>query len=223
VVILVVGGIFLFRNGSDKGDPVATGTTTSQPKNTGKPGGGGQKDPKPEKTGGTGKSPDGSAAPSSANGPGTKDDPFDPTTGAVQVKASKYDPDPKATVDVTFKPVEWHLSTETLKDGDKSISYEEPPAGQSYIRVPIDVTYHGEGQLNALNFSIVYSYNGTTSQKKFTFLDKGLFENQSMPRDGGTASGYFVFAVDDATQNDGNGVFVVKMSYSGQEVFVKAQ
>ena len=223
VVVLVVGGIFLFRNGSDKGDPVATGTTSSQPKDTGKSGGGGQKDPETEKSGGTGKTPDGSTGPSTANGPGTKDNPFDPTTGAVQVKASKYDPDPKATADVTFKPVEWHLSAETLENGDKYVTYEEPPAGQSYIRVPIDVTYHGKGQFNKFNFSIVYSYNGTTSEKKFSFSDKGLFENQSMPRDGGTASGYFVFAVDDATQNDGNGVFVVKMSYSSDEVFVKAQ
>ena len=224
VVILVVGGIFLFRNGSDKGDPVATGTTTSQPKNTGKPGGGGQKDPKPEKTGGTGKSPDGSAAPSSANGPGTKDDPFDPTAGAVQVKAGKYGSDPNASVDVTFKPVEWDVSTETVKDGDRTSIYKEPPAGKTYIRVPVDITYHGNGQMGSTDLKVVYSYNGTTSEEASNMFDKNALQAQSMPRDGGTASGYLVFIVDSATQNDGNAVFVLSLGYSGgEEVFVKAQ
>ena len=208
VVILVVGGIFLFRNGSDKGDPVATGTTTSQPKNTGKPGGGGQKDPKTEKTGGTGKSPDGSAAPSSANGPGTKDDPFDPTTGPVQVKAGKYGSDPNASVDVTFGDVEWNAN-ESVKAATNQYSYKEPPAGKVYLRVPVEITYHGEGQFQEFRLQVGFTHEGNTSEAELSIGGQSLFIRQSMPRDGGKAKGDFVFLVDESAANEKKGAFAV--------------
>ena len=218
VVVLAVSGIVWAMSGSDNGgDDKAGGTSTSQSK-SGKSGNSGSK--KGNKTTKTSGGSDGS---SSGKGPGTKDDPIDPSSGPIEVKAGKTSTDPSATVEITFKPVEWNLTADTMKNGDKYASYEEPPAGQSYMRVPVDITYHGDGQLSSFDLNIDYSYNGTTSEEKSYILDKGALENQSMPRDGGTASGYLVFIADSSTQNDGNGVFVVSLGYGGDEVYVKAQ
>ena len=219
VVVLAISGIVWAMSGSvSEGDNKADDTSTSQSKD----GKSDKKDSGNKKSSGSDKASGDSTGSSSEKGPGTKDNPIDPTSGPVEVKAGKSSSDPNASVEITFKPVEWNVPTETMRNGDRH-SYEEPPAGQAYMRVPVEITYHGDGQLTSFDLNFDYSYNGTTSEEKSYILDKGALENQSMPRDGGTASGYLVFIADSSTQNDGNGVFVVSLGYGGKEVYVKAQ
>ena len=50
-----------------------------------------------------------------------------------------------------------------------------------------------------------------------------MFNQQDMPRDGGSAKGNFVFLVDKATANDGKGVFAVTGFSGNDEVYVAAK
>jgi len=145
---------------------------------------------------------------------------IDPTTSSVEFKASKYDDDPDASVTITVGTVEWNAN-EDIKAANKYL-YQDPPAGKVYIRVPVEVSYKGKGQYEKYGLQIDYSHDGNTSGSE-SFVDKSMFNQQDMPRDGGTAKGYFVFLVDEATANDGKGVFAVKGFSGSDEVYVAAK
>ena len=208
VVALVIGGIFMFKGDSSDSDTKADSTSSSEPDNT--------KKPKPSKNVDDPdptdkpdpKKPTKTSNPNN-NGPGSSEkDPIDPKAGAITLNAGKYDDDPSASVDVTFGDVEWNAN-ETLKAASGPYGYDEPPAGKVYIRVPVEITYHGQGQFDEYRLQVGYTNEGNTAQPTSSVGGKSLFSRQSMPRDGGKAKGDFVFLIDSSTANEKKGAFTV--------------
>ena len=78
-----------------------------------------------------------------------------------------------------------------------------------YIRVPVEITYHGEGQFADYRLQVGYTNDGNTAQPTSSVGGKSLFSRQSMPRDGGKAKGDFVFLIDSSTANEKKGAFTV--------------
>ena len=230
VVALVIGSVFMFKGDSGNGDNKADSTSSSESKKDERK----ADDSEPTEDAGDSDASDSSdskssssqSSKSSSNDPGSsKSKPLDPTSGPVEIKAGKYDEDPNASISVKFNPVEWDVNAADLQAIDRR-TYTDPPEGKKYIRVPVEVTYHGEGQFQGRSLKIDYDYQGNTSSAIESYSDSGLFIRQDFPRDGGTAKGYYVFLVDAATANDGKAVFAVKAfydSYNSKEKYVTAK
>lgn len=220
VVVLAVAGIVWAMSGSDDGggDNKAEQSSSQSSK------GGKQTSSSKEKSKEPSDSPSDEASSDSSKGSdqagSDPKNPIDPTSNSIEFKAGKYNKDPSATLTVTFGAVEWNAN-EDLKASNKYL-YQDPPAGKVYIRVPVEISYTGKGQYDKYDLDIDYSHDGNTSSKE-SFLDSSMFDSQDMPRDGGTAKGYFAFLVDEATANDGKGVFAVKGFSGNDEVYVAAK
>ena len=222
VVALVIGSIFMFKGDSSESDDKADSTSTSEPKSQKKADSDSDSKKKASDSDETDSSDQKSSSSpdsrSSSNDPGSsKSKPLDPTTGPLEIKAGKYDEDPNASISVKFNPVEWDVNAADLQAIDRR-TYTDPPEGKKYIRVPVEVTYHGEGQFKGRSLKIDYDYQGNTSSALESYSDSGLFIRQDFPRDGGTAKGYYIFLVDAATANDGKAVFAVKAFYDDYNV-----
>ena len=210
VVALVIGGIFMFKGDSSDSDTKADSTSSSEPTHQKKSDPDSKKktsdpdetdSPAPKKTTKT-------SSPNN-NGPGSSEkDPIDPKAGAITLNAGKYDDDPNASVDVTFGDVEWNAN-ESVKAATSQYSYKEPPAGKVYIRVPVEITYHGQGQFDEYDLKIGFTHDGNTAESEYLVGGQSLFSRQSMPRDGGKAKGDFIFLVDESTANEKKGAFAV--------------
>ena len=222
VVALVIGTVFMFKGDSGNGDNKADSTSSSESKKDEKK----ADDSEPsEDAGSDSKSSPSQNSTSSGNDSGSsKTKPLDPTTGPLEMKAGKYDMDPKASISVKFSPVEWDVNAADLQAIDRR-TYTDPPEGKKYIRVAVEVTYHGEGQFQGRSLKIDYDYQGNTTSALDSYSDSSLFARQDFPRDGGSAKGYYVFLVDAATANDGKAVFAVKAfdSYDNKEKYVMAK
>ena len=205
VVALVIGSIFMFKGDSSDSDDKADSTSTSEPKSQKKADSDSDSKKKASDSDETDSSDQKKTTKTSkpgSNDPGSNEkNPLDP-------KAGKYDDDPNASVDVTFGDVEWNAN-ETLKAASGPYGYDEPPAGQVYIRVPVEITYHGEGQFQDYRLQVGYTHDGNTAQPTSSVGGKSLFSRQSMPRDGGMAKGDFVFLIDSSTANEKKGAFTV--------------
>lgn len=210
VVALVIGGVFMFKGDSSDSDNKADSTSSSEPDNPKK------SDPGPKKKASDSdetdspnpKKPTKTSKPSN-NGPGSSEkDPIDPKAGAITLNAGKYDDDPNASVDVTFGDVEWNAN-ESIKAVTNQYSYKEPPAGKVYIRVPVEITYHGQGQFDEYDLKVGFTHEGNTAESELIIGGQSLFNRQSMPRDGGKAKGDFVFLVDESAANEKKGAFAV--------------
>jgi hypothetical protein avisC_08048 len=229
VVALVIGSIFMFKGDSSESDNKADSTSTSEPKKHEKKADDSEPTEDPSDSDATdGSDPKPSASsnskPSSNDSGSSKSKPLDPTTGPLEMKAGKYDVDPKASISVKFSPVEWDVNAADLQAIDRR-TYTDPPEGKKYIRVAVEVTYHGEGQFQGRSLKIDYDYQGNTTSALESYSDSSLFARQDFPRDGGSAKGYYVFLVDAATANDGKAVFAVKAfdSYDTKEKYVMAK
>ena len=210
VVALVIGGIFMFKGDSSDSDTKADSTSSSEPTH--------QKKSDPDSKKKT-SDPDETDSPApkkttktsnpNNNGPGLSEkDPIDPKAGAITLNAGKYDDDPNASVDVTFGDVEWNAN-ESVKAATSQYSYKEPPAGKVYIRVPVEITYHGQGQFDEYDLKIGFTHDGNTAESEYLVGGQSLFSRQSMPRDGGKAKGDFIFLVDESAANEKKGAFAV--------------
>lgn len=213
VVALVVGIVVALNSGGD--DDPKDPATSAQSK-TDEPTDGPTSDG-PTTSGPTTSAPNTTS--SSGDQGTTRDNPADPATQQFTMKAGKYSSDPSASVDVSFGAVEWNVN-DILK-GQSSIFYEEPPSGKVYIRVPVTITYHGSGQFSSYDLSIDYvNAKGNTSEA-VRLYDKSEFSSQDMPRDGGSATGYFIFLIDEADAN--SGVFAVSAFYNSTEMYMAAK
>ena len=207
VVALVIGSIFMFKGDSSESDDKADSTSTSEPKSQKKADSDSKK--KTSDSDETDSSDQKKTSKPGSNDPGSNEkNPLDPKAGPITLNAGKYDDDPNASIDVTFGDVEWNAN-ETLKAASGPYGYEEPPAGQVYIRVPVEITYHGEGQFQDYRLQVGYTNDGNTAQPTSSVGGKSLFSRQSMPRDGGKAKGDFVFLIDSSTANEKKGAFTV--------------
>ena len=216
VLALVIGVVVALSGGNDKpsGDPTGA---TSQTKN---PGGGQSDPPKPPSPG-----PTGNGGTPGPNDPGySMDNPADPTQHSLHMVAGQYATDPNASIDVEFGAVEWNAN-ESLKNAYAAAGFEtgytEPPAGKVYIRVPVTVTYHGQGQFSDWDLSIDYVNSGNTVTSEYMLFVDDEFSNQDMPRDGGTATGSYTFLIDQSLVN--SGVFAVSAFYNPQEMYMAAK
>ncbi len=229
VVALVIGSIFMFKGDSGESDDKADSTSSSESKKDEKK----ADDSEPSEDAGDSDATDSSdpkpsassnSKPSSNDSGSSKTKPLDPTAGPLEMKAGKYDMDPKASISVKFSPVEWDVNAADLQAIDRR-TYTDPPEGKKYIRVAVEVTYHGEGQFQGRSLKIDYDYQGNTTSALESYSDSSLFVRQDFPRDGGSAKGYYVFLVDAATANDGKAVFAVKAfdSYDTKEKYVMAK
>ena len=209
VVALVIGTVFMFKGDSGNGDNKADSASSSESKENEKKANNSEPTEGASDSDATDSPDSKSSSSKSSNGPrSSAKDPIDPKAGAITLHAGKYDEDPKASVDITFGDVEWNAN-ESLKAASGPYSYEEPPAGKVYIRVPVEITYHGEGQFNEYRLQVGYTHEGNTAQPESSVGGQSLFTRQSMPRDGGKAKGDFVFLIDSSTANDGKGAFTV--------------
>ena len=218
VVALVIGTVFMFKGDSGNGDNKADSTSSSESKENK----GSSAKQKAKEPGDNSSSKPSDDSTGKSDGPGSSAaNPIDPTSKSVEFKADEYATDPDATVTVTMGAVEWNVNDD-LKSTMRG-AYKEPPAGKVYIRVPVEVAYKGKGEYRSSDLQITYSHDGNTAKSEYIGTDD-MFEQQSMPRDGGTAKGNFVFLVDASTANDGKGVFAVKGFYmSDQEVYFAAK
>ena len=207
VVALVIGSIFMFKGDSSESDDKADSTSTSEPKSQKKADSDSKK--KTSDSDDTDSSDQKKTSKPGSNDPGSNEkNPLDPKAGPITLNAGKYDDDPNASIDVTFGDVEWNAN-ETLKAASGPYGYDDPPAGQVYIRVPVEITYHGEGQFADYRLQVGYTNDGNTAQPTSSVGGKSLFSRQSMPRDGGKAKGDFVFLVDESAANEKKGAFAV--------------
>ncbi|WP_314158948.1 hypothetical protein [Actinomyces oris] len=207
VVALVIGSIFMFKGDSSESDNKADSTSTSEPKSQKKADS--DSNTKTSDSDDTDSSDQKKTSKPGSNDPGSNEkNPLDPKAGPITLNAGKYDDDPNASIDVTFGDVEWNAN-ETLKAASGPYGYDDPPAGQVYIRVPVEITYHGEGQFADYRLQVGYTNDGNTAQPTSSVGGKSLFSRQSMPRDGGKAKGDFVFLIDSSTANEKKGAFTV--------------
>ncbi|TFH51860.1 hypothetical protein E4J66_10350 [Actinomyces viscosus] len=219
VVILVISAVVWAMSGSS--DDNGGGSSKADQSSSQSSKGGSTKE-KSDDSSSSGASAGASSKSSKGNdAPGSDPkNPIDPTTTSIEFKAGKYNDDPDASVTINIGTVEWNAN-EDIKAANKYL-YQDPPAGKVYIRVPVEVTYKGKGQYEKYGLQIDYSHDGNTSGSE-TFVDESMFNQQDMPRDGGSAKGYFVFLVDEATANDGKGVFAVTGFSGNEEVYVAAK
>lgn len=154
------------------------------------------------------------------------DNPADPTTQTIKIKANEYASDPDATVEIQFGAVEWD-DTDKIKQAYKDDDYEEgfkdPGSDNVYMRVPVTVTYHGKGQMSSGDITVDYVNNGNTTEATWdvSLLDDE-FIMQDMPRDGGTVTGYFTYVIPKSDQK--SGVFAVSgLSNYDQEMYMAAK
>ena len=212
VVALVIGSIFMFKGDSSESDDKADSTSTSEPKSQKKADSDSDSKKKASDSDETGSSDQKKTTKTSkpgSNDPGSSEkNPLDPKAGPITLHAGKYDDDPNASVDVTIGDVEWNAN-ESVKAATSQYSYKEPPAGKVYIRVPVEITYHGEGQFQEFRLQVGFTHEGNTSEPELSIGGQSLFIRQSMPRDGGKAKGDFVFLVDESAANEKKGAFAV--------------
>jgi len=214
VVALVIGSIFMFKGDSSESDDKADSTSTSEPKSQKKAdsdsdSGSKKKASDSDETGSSDQKKTTKTSKPGSNDPGSSEkNPLDPKAGPITLNAGKYDDDPNASVDVTFGDVEWNAN-ESVKAATNQYSYKEPPAGKVYLRVPVEITYHGEGQFQEFRLQVGFTHEGNTSEAELSIGGQSLFIRQSMPRDGGKAKGDFVFLVDESAANEKKGAFAV--------------
>ncbi|MDU0348136.1 hypothetical protein RWX45_04735, partial [Actinomyces sp. MRS3W] len=150
----------------------------------------------------------------------TMDNPGDPQTQQITFTASEYATDPDASMEVQFGSVEWDASADVEAEAGK-YSWEDPGSGNVYMRVPVTVTYHGKGQMNSYELEIDYVKDGNTTEPTLIYVDTD-FRYQDMPRDGGSATGYFMFIISEEDAKAQEGVFAVS-GFNNDELYMQAK
>ena len=223
VVLAVVGGaagaiLFLVKgSGPGSGSESSSEVSVSAPADESEAAAGSEQDSEAEE----------SEAPEATKGAGSSmDDPLDPSQ-PVTFKAGEFDDDPQASIDVTLGAVEWNANESIKAAYDAqgySEGYKDPGEGKVYMRVPVTITYHGSGQLSSFEREMDYVKDGNTHTTESVFLDDE-FDLQDMPRDGGSASGYYTYVINASDAN--SGVFAASAfssKYDGTgEVYIQAK
>ncbi|SHE25990.1 hypothetical protein [Actinomyces glycerinitolerans] len=151
----------------------------------------------------------------------TMDDPADPEKDVLVFEAGDYEDDPDASFDVQFGSVEWDATSDIETEAGKYF-YEDPGSGNVYMRVPVTITYHGKGKMDSYDLTVDYVKDGNTTEATSLYIDSE-FRQQDMPRDGGTATGYFMFILSEDDANAQQGVFAVNGYYGTDELYMAAK
>jgi len=222
VVLLVVvgGGIFLFTRGDGEptggGDPTATETTdepTAEP--TDEP----TEDPTDEPTEDPTDEPTEdptektTAAPAAGDGDGSKDKPY--ATGQMFT----LEDGEGGTLDVTVGAVNWDGTAAVMEANQFN---EEPGADETYIVVPVTMTYHGDGTAEPfLAVTIDYVSGGNTYSDEGTVTEKSAYDVGTL-HDGGTAEFEIGIIVPKDKVKDGLLTADVLFNFDAQPVWVAA-
>jgi len=181
----------------------------------------------PTSQSGSGSGPGGGANPGASStpspgSPGTTEKNPLPADQTITMSAGKYSTDEGASVDVSLGVVEWNAN-DSLKSQMNRYSWHEPDSGKVYVRVPVEITYHGTSKFNSSNLKIEYDQDGntTSAENTLTYSAKDEFSAQDMPRDGGTAKGYFTFQLTTQQANDKAGVWVITAFMDNNGTYVK--
>jgi len=101
------------------------------------------------------------------------------------------------TVTATFGPVDWDANAEVAEANQFN---EPPPSGQTYILVPVSLTYAGSGEFDPyIDTTITYiGPDGAEYEIAPAVVDKDFVLLEAIP-DGGTAEGNMAFLVPEGT------------------------
>lgn len=124
------------------------------------------------------------------------------------------------TTSVTLGEVNWDANAAIAEANQ----FNEPaPEGQTYVIVPVTVSYAGSGSITPwLEASITFvAADGRSYDQSFVVLDNDLMMQGDL-YDGGTVTGNIAFLV--PQESVGSGVFAIQplISYSTDQVFVSA-
>ncbi|CED91124.1 hypothetical protein [Actinomyces succiniciruminis] len=224
VLALVIGLIVALTGGDDESD-TRTGTTTSSRSSDD------SRDTTSNDTSGDDTSDDtdsDDATSDDADNSGsssdvgtTMDNPADPEAGPITFKAGEYEDDPDASFDVEFGSVEWDATSAVETEAGK-YRYEDPGNGNVYMRVPVTVTYHGKGKMDSYDLTVDFVKDGNTTEATSLYIDSE-FGQQDMPRDGGSATGYFMFILSEEDAKAQQGVFAVEGYWGTDELYMEAK
>lgn len=158
-----------------------------------------------------------------SDGEGTSEKNPYPASQTVTLHAgSSYTNDSDASAEVVFGVVNWD-ATQQFKDVTAKVLWTEPPSDKVYVRVPVTVTYHGRGQLGQFDVRISYVRNGNTTDSVVSIADD-QYDEQNMPHDGGTATGYVTFLLTREEAQSKEGVWVVTgLSNYEDQYYVKVR
>jgi len=186
LLILVGGGIFLFTRGD--GGPTSGGETSTQEPSE-KPSESPSEQPSDEPSESPSESPSEtpseqpSEEPSEApagGGEGTKDSPY-----AIGEPFTINDSE-GGTLDITVGEINWDATEAVM--GASEIN-EAPGEGETYILVPVTVTYHGEGTAEPM-FLLQVNYisdGGNTFEDAIAVTPNTVFDKTTL-HDGGSES-----------------------------------
>lgn len=216
VVALLAGVLMVVNSRSHNSHNNATGPTAVSSQGS-----------YPTSQSGSGSGPGGGANPGASStpspgSPGTTEKNPLPADQTITMSAGKYSTDEGASVDVSLGVVEWNAN-DSLKSQMNRYSWHEPDSGKVYVRVPVEITYHGTSKFNSSNLKIEYDQDGntTSAENTLTYSAKDEFSAQDMPRDGGTAKGYFTFQLTTQQANDKAGVWVITAFMDNNGTYVK--
>lgn len=205
IVLLVGGGIFLFTR--DGGEPTDERTTSEQATTEG-----GEEPTEEDAT--TEEATSEEATEAAADGKGTKDAPY-----AIGEKFT-LDDGSGGTLEVVIGEVDWDATDAVM---EASSANEQPSEGETYILVPVSMTYHGDGTSEP-GFSLMFdyvteggnSYSDAGSVTPNSWLDVGTLH------DGGT--GEWEIGILIPADQAKNGHFTVSplLNFSADPVWVKA-
>ena len=132
-------------------------------------------------------------------------------TQSLTLTASSWADDPGSTVDLVFGDVVWD-GTEQVRAGSE-LGFEEPGAGEVYMRLPVTATYHGKGSLNLFTLRFTYVRDGNSFSPEFVFSPDELID-QSAPYDGGSVTGYVTFLI--PAEYAHSGAFAISYNYEDE-------
>lgn len=205
IVLLVGGGIFLFTR--DGGEPTDDRTTSEQATTED-----GEEPTEEDAT--TEEATSEEATEAAADGKGTKDAPY-----AIGEKFTVEDGE-GGTLDVTIGEVNWDATDEVMGANEFN---EEPGEGETYILVPVSMTYHGDGTSEP-GFSLMVdyvteggnSYSDAGSVTPNSWLDVGTLH------DGGTAEWEIGILIPADQAKNGHFTVSPLLNFSADPVWVKA-
>ena len=222
LVLLAVGGglYFLVRDGDE---PTGGGGTTATAEQTDEP----TDDPADEPSDGAAEEPtdepsdDGAEEPSddaaeepAADGGGTKDSPY-----ALGETFTIEDAD-GGTLDVTLGEVDWDATDAVMEANEFNT---EPEDGETYILVPIEVTYHGDDSFEpGFSLSVEYvsdkgnSYSAAGAITPDSWIDVGTVY------DGGTAAWSDGILIPQDQVDSGSFTVQALLDFTGDKVWVSA-
>lgn len=154
------------------------------------------------------------ATEAAADGKGTKDAPY-----AIGEKFTVDDGE-GGTLDVTIGEVNWDATDEVMGANEFN---EEPGEGETYILVPVSMTYHGDGTSEP-GFSLMVdyvteggnSYSDAGSVTPKSWIDVGTLH------DGGTGEWEIGIVIPADQAKSGHFTVTPLLNFSADEVWVKA-